>query len=43
MDLGSLDRFYTNFVARDLFAKVVPGAILLLTIAWSINDGKIDP
>lgn len=36
-----LDRLYASFVARDLFAKVVPGGILLLTIAWSVGDAGL--
>ena len=37
----NLDRFYETFIARDLFAKVVPGGIFLLTIAWWLNDGGL--
>ncbi|MBI3810882.1 MAG: hypothetical protein HY283_01570 [Nitrospirae bacterium] len=38
----NLDRFYATFIARDLFAKIVPGGILLLTVAWwfNVNDGN---
>lgn len=34
----NLDRLYESFVARDLFAKVVPGGILFTTVIWWITE-----
>ncbi len=34
------DSFYTRFVLRDLLAKIVPGATVLLTISITVTDPK---
>ena len=33
----NLDKFYNSFIARDLFAKIIPGGILLITITWGLK------